>query len=315
MDDAMIDLMADDGMLRGRLDAYAEARLTPELAAATRMRARVLAVAHRRSALGLADPGLALLPTPDVEPRHTVSVRTVAVPSRRRGARRRALVVLVAATLTLGTAAGTALAARPGGALYAARLWAETLTLPAGAEARAVAELQRLRDRLSEADAAATAGDANGATAALRAYEAIVAEATAHAVAAGNSVAGAALEVGVAQQVTVLRHLANSLPDTAVPAIEAALQHAIDQSQDAIDRIGASPAGGSGGAGGAGDPTEKPTEKPTAQPTAAPIEKPTKEPKPTSEPTPVPAATERPGGRPTPEPGATPRPTPHGPGG
>ncbi|MGK2849662.1 MAG: DUF5667 domain-containing protein [Candidatus Limnocylindrales bacterium] len=328
----MVDLMADDGMLRRRLDAFAEARLTPDLAAATRMRARVLAVAHRRSALGLADPGLALLPTPDVEPRDTVTVRTatrVASP-RRRAARRRVLTLFLAVTLTLGTAAGTALAGRPGGAFYGARLWVETLTLPADPEARAIAELERLRDRLAEADAAATAGDTDAATAALRAYESIVAEATAHAVAAGNGVAGAALEEGVAQQVAVLRQLATTLPDSAAPAIAKALEHAIEQSSDAIDTIGDSPAGGSDGNGGngkpdgnggsgGGDPTTTPTARPTAAPGttpgATPTVKPTKEPKPTPEPTAVPAATDRPAGWPTPEPGATPRPTPRGQGG
>lgn len=332
MDDAMIDLMADDGRLRRRLDAYAEARLTPDLAAATRMRARVLAVAHRRSALGLADPGLALLPAPEVEPRDTVTVRTVVRTTARRGATRsRSLAILLAATLALGAAAGTALAARPGGALYGARLWAETLTLPSDPSARAVAELARLRERLAEAETAAAAGDPDGATAALRAYDSIVAEATAHAVAAGSGVAGAALETGVAQQVAVLQRLATSLPETAVPAIERALQHAIEQSRDAIETIDAANGGGNGGGGdpgagdpGAGDPgngdpgagpTGAPTDGPTAAPTAAPTTKPTKEPKPTREPTPVPVTTDRPGGRPTPEPGATPRPTPRGQGG
>lgn len=314
MDDAMIDLMADDGMLRRRLDAYAEARLTPDLAAATRMRARVLAVAHRRSARGLGDAGLALLPTSEVEPRDTVTVRSVARTGHRRGARRgRWLEVLLAATLALGAAAGTALAARPGGALYVARLWAETLTLPAEPPARAVAELWRLRDRLAEAEAATVAGDADGATAALRAYEWIVAEATAHAVAAGNGVAGAALETGVAEQVAVLQHLVTILPETAVPTIARALQHAIERSHDAIGTIHAAGSGGDGGDSGSGPgPTGTPPEGPTAAPTQTVTETPTKEPKATEEPTPVPQTTERPGGKPTPEPGATPRPTPRG---
>ena len=50
MDDAMMDLMAGHGELRRRLGAYAEARLSPDLAASSRMRARVLAVAHRQAA-------------------------------------------------------------------------------------------------------------------------------------------------------------------------------------------------------------------------------------------------------------------------
>ena len=49
MDDAMMDLMAEHGLLRRRLEAYAETRLSPDLAASSRMRARVLAVAHRQA--------------------------------------------------------------------------------------------------------------------------------------------------------------------------------------------------------------------------------------------------------------------------
>ena len=64
MDDVMTDLLAD-GILQRRLAAYAEARLTPDLATSSRLRARVLAVAHRQSALALADPGLALVADPD----------------------------------------------------------------------------------------------------------------------------------------------------------------------------------------------------------------------------------------------------------
>ena len=61
MDDSMIDLTAGDAMLRRRLEAYAEDRLSPDLATSSRLRARVLAVAHRQADLARADASLTVL--------------------------------------------------------------------------------------------------------------------------------------------------------------------------------------------------------------------------------------------------------------
>ena len=307
MDDEMIDLLADDGNLRQRLDAYAGARLSPDQAASARIRARVLAVAHRQSALAGADTTLALLTEPDNE--HLAAVGTTAWGRAsdhrllQRGGRpwRRAASVLLAASLGVTVVAGGALAARPGGALYGARLWAETLTLPADPSARAVAELARLGDRLAEATAASADGDTAGASAALRAYESIMSEATANAVAADDGVASAALETGVAQNVTVLQSLVGTVPEQAGQAIEQvidrAIERAIARSNDAIDTIHeAAPANGGGSSGGG---------QPTAAPTPEPTPRPTKEPKPTPEPATTPATTPEPTPKPTKEPTPT----------
>ena len=297
MDDRMIDLVAGDARLRQRLDAYADARLTPDLVSTSRMRARVLAVAHRQADLARADAALTVVPQtalPGAIPSDARSIRT------RRSARsrmRRAMTALLAAAVVLAAAAGTALAARPGGALYEQRIWIETLTLPNDPSGRAVAELARLDVRLREAEDAARSGDAAGAAAALAAYGRIVEAASEAAIATQDEVAVAILETG--RNVEVLQALAHRVPDSAADAISRAVQRAIeravDRSDRAIERIdtagpanggnGGSGSGGNGsggsGTGGSGagpDTPADPTAKPTKAPTAAPTPKPTKEP-------------------------------------
>ncbi len=294
MDDRMIDLVAGDARLRQRLDAYADARLTPDLVSTSRMRARVLAVAHRQADLARADAAaLTVVPRivlPGAIPTDGRSIRT------RRSARsriRRPLTALLAAAVVLAGAAGTAFAARPGGALYEQRIWIETLTLPNDPSARAIAELARLEVRLREAEDAARAGDAAGAAAALAAYARIVEAASEAAIATQDEVAVAILEAGVSRNVEVLQALALRVPDGAADAISRAVQRAVeravDRSDRAIERIdtagpanggngGGSGGGGSGGNGAGPDKPADPTAKPTKAPTAAPTPKPTKEP-------------------------------------
>lgn len=283
MDDDMIDLKAGNAELRRRLDAYADARLSPDPAATSRTRARVLAVAHRQADLERADTGLAVLPRPTDGGDAPVDRARAA--ARRRAPWRRAASVLLAASLGLSLVVGTALAARPGGPLYASRVWAETLTLPSDPGARAVAELERLTHRLQEAVAASQAGDPAGAAAALSAYETITEEASTGAIIAGDAVASAALHAGVARNIDVLQGLADRLPERASLAISAAIERAIarsDRALDAIDR-GRGDGAGSGSGGGAGaqpsdrapaDPSAKPTRDPAAKPTKAPTAKP-----------------------------------------
>ena len=62
MSNDMIDLAAGDVRLRQRLETYADVRLTPELTATSRMRARVLAHAHRRADLARVDAALTIVP-------------------------------------------------------------------------------------------------------------------------------------------------------------------------------------------------------------------------------------------------------------
>src|SRR4029079_4477165 len=188
MSNEMIDLAAGDVRLRRRLEAYAGLGLTPDLTARSRMRARVLAHAHRRGDLVRADAALTVVPQ--------TAWRPAAQPGVRRG--RGTAVALVAAALLVGAMAGGAAAsAGPGGALYEVRLWIETVSLPSDPSARAVAELSRLGERLREAESAAQGGDEGAAAAALSAYERIMSEASAAVLDSGDPVAAAALETGL----------------------------------------------------------------------------------------------------------------------
>ena len=203
--DQMPDRDVEDVEITRRLEAYAEARLSPSLSATMRMRAQVMAAAQRQAA-----------------------GRRVVV----RGFRwQRPVAALLAACLTLALVVGSVAAARPGGPLYGARIWAETLTLPASAADRAAAEVRRLNERLSEAADATAAGDTHAADAALAAYNAIVAEATAGTT--GDAIANATLNTAVRRNIAVLTILAGRVPEQARDAIE----HAIQQSDSAVDRL------------------------------------------------------------------------------
>jgi len=267
MDNEMIDLMAGDARLRQRLEVYAETRLTPDLATSSRIRARVLAVAHRQADLARADAALTVV---------TAATERAAMPSRRRRARwRRPLVALLAASLGVGAVAGSAFAARPAGSLYGARLWLETLTLPNDPSQRALAELDRLQHRLIEAAEAVRTGDTAGAAAALAAYEAIMEQASSAAIAAQDDVAAAVLQTGVGRNVKMLQALILALPDEATDAIQQAVQRAIDRSDRAIERIERGQQGPNSGPNGTpGGTTAKPTKTPTEEPTPKPTKKP-----------------------------------------
>jgi cell division septation protein DedD len=282
----------EDDELTRRLEAYAEARLSPELSATIRMRTRVMAAAHRSAALARADADRADADT------------AIAVPARadrtRRSHWRRPLTALLAAGLTLGVGVGTVAASQAGGPLYGARVWAETLTLPSGADARAQAQLERLRDRLAEAAAATAAGDLNAANAALEAYAAIVNEATEG---AGEDVSAAAtLETGVRSNIDVLTVLAERFETghgQAGEAIDRAIQRAIDRSGSALDKLHGNP--------NVTPPAAEPSKSPKPDKTANP-NKPTEVPGAASakpQPTPKPDATTNAAS--TPKPDRTPR--------
>ena len=154
------------------LDAFAELRLSPSVAATTRMRAGVMAAAHRRAALLQADTttdGARIDRCDAVEP---VENRGRSAPATRLGSRaglrwRRPAAALLAATLTLGVLAGTVAASSAGGPLYATRIWIETVNLPRDVLARAQAEVIRLDRRVQEARDASAAGDTAATEAAL----------------------------------------------------------------------------------------------------------------------------------------------------
>jgi hypothetical protein len=301
-----IELLPGDAALARLLHAYAETRLTPDLATSSRIRARVLAVAHRRAELAGADVSRALLSAATARAKES-PVRTV---PRRRG--RRLAAGLLAATLAVAGAAGVALASQAGGPLYPTRLWSETLTLPTDPSARAVAQLDRLERRLAEATAAARVGDVAAVQVAVQAYQDILEDAARAAEAAGDHVAAAVLETGVGQNLSILQALTDSVPSSATDAI----RHAIERSGTAIDRVrgigpapseerAPTPAGGQeppktgGSRAGAPAPTAAPAGAPTPKP------EPTRTPKqPDGAPTTVPEHPVRPAGTAPPGPPA-----------
>jgi hypothetical protein len=274
----------DDELTR-RLEAYAEARLSPELSATIRMRTRVMAAAHRQAALARADADRAAAEAAIVAQAH--------VDRTRRSRWRRPLTALLAAGLTLAVGVGSVAASQAGGPLYGVRIWAETLTLPSEADARAQAELQRLQDRLAEAAAATAAGDTNAANAALEAYAAIVNEATDD---AGNDVSAAAkLETGVRSNIDVLTVLSGRVPNDAA---RDAIQRAIDRSDSALDKMHGNP--------NVVPPAAEPSRSPKPDKTANP-NKPTDVPAPTAKPRPTPKPDATTNAASTPRPDRTPR--------
>jgi hypothetical protein len=208
--------LTDSGLLelRKRLEAYADARLTPSAAATIRMRTNVMNAAHRRAALIAADGTLDAV--------DATTAGLVADQARdATNAWRKPAAAILAGFLTLGVLIGTGFAAQPGGPLYAARIWTEMANLPAGVVARAEAEVGRLDARIQEAQQASTAGDGPAVEAALAAYSAIVVEAARDS--GGDPTASAAIEFTVTRHVVVLTLMIDNVPPPARAAVEQAL--------------------------------------------------------------------------------------------
>jgi outer membrane biosynthesis protein TonB len=142
----------------------------------------------------------------------------------------------------LGIVAGAASAAKPGGPLYAARLFAEMAALPTDPIARADAEVSRLEERLLEVRQASIDGDSGAVQAALAAYAAILSEA--EQASDNDAAASAAIGASVAHHVSVLSGLVGTVPASA----RTALEHALASSTKALDDLG--PTGRNGGTGG-----------------------------------------------------------------
>ena len=291
----MTDRDPGEDELGQRLEAYAEARLSPALSATSRMRAQVMAAAHRRAAFAGADAdrGAAV----------AAAAATAARSDRtRRSPWRRPMTALLAAGLTLGIGVSSVAAGQPGGALYGVRIWAETLTLPTNADERAQAELRRLDARLAEAVAATATGDTNAANAALEAYRAIVSEATTGA--RVSAAATATLDTGVRHNLEVLTVLVGQVPEKAREAI----QQAIDQSDSVLDAIDGQPGDNAPAVTPTKSPKPNATDSPARtanpnKPTPDPAETPKPQPTPKAAPTPATDATPKPGGRPSDPPG------------
>jgi len=285
--------------LERRLDRYAEVRLSPSVASVARIRARVM----REARLGFAEAARTGMPAtagpvagaPSVTGRHAL---------------RRAASLLVAASLSLGLAAGTMAASQAGGPFYGPRIGLEGLLLPSDPAARAGAEVVRLEARLAEFAAATASGDLGGAAAALDAYQAIAEEALAGAGAHAELLE--TLRVALARHVGILEALAATLPAPARAAIERNIVRATDRNETVLERLDAArprPGSGAPAAPPVDDRTPRPERTPApakstkpdriATPAPEPAAVPTQATDPTAEPTPRPtpkaSSTERPG--------------------
>lgn len=143
---------------------------------------------------------------------------------------RRLVVVGLAASLILGAAA-TVAAAGPASPFYGARLWIESVTLPAAADDRAAAHLARLQARLADAEAAAASGNGSAVAQALAAYRAEVEAALADV--GDDAEQLARLEAALSTNLVVLSVLAEHVPPQAADAI----QNAAGASHRAVDKI------------------------------------------------------------------------------
>ena len=145
------------------------------------------------------------------------------------------MAALAAGALMLALVGGTASAANAGGPLYAARIWIEMANLPAGALARADAEITRLDARLQEARQAYARGDGPAAEAALTAYSVILTEAVAGS--AGDPAASAAIESSLTRHVVDLELMVASVPPTGQGAVRHALASSTVVLNDLDDAI------------------------------------------------------------------------------
>jgi hypothetical protein len=229
-----------DDQLAWRLTAYANIRLSPSPEATARMRAAVMAAAAGLPAR-----------TATQAPPATRTPEPIAFAAHRArfgfSGRSRAVAGLLAASLSLLLMTGVAFAASPGGPLYGARLWVETVSLPSEPGARADADADRLDSRLKEAVGAARSGNGSATAAALGAYRDILDDAM---LAAGKSESRTLrLEAALARHQLVLATLLEYAPDRARDA----LQRAIERSDQAVKGIGA----------GRGDKGDRPSVRPT----------------------------------------------------
>ena len=243
-----------DAELQRRLEAYAEARLSPDPAAVARIRARIMREA--RTQLEGAAP---------VESHEPIRIGRV---RRARGLRRPAA-LLLAAALSLTVAGGAALAAQPGGPLYGARLWLEAATLPGAPGPRTEADIKRLGDRVSEIVTAAQTGNGTGVQAALGAYQDIVNDAL---TAAGTDPTRLTeLQDALNHHLTVLQGVLEKVPEQARSGIE----NAIEKSDNALDKVKEHRTGPPDkGPGPAASPKPDRTPKPQKTPKPVPPEPP-----------------------------------------
>jgi uncharacterized membrane protein YgcG len=252
-DDLMNSRTAGGQDLARRLEAYAEARLSPDPAAVARIRARVMLEARTR------------LEAPTA---HAQEPQPTPISWARSARRlRRPAAVLLAAGLSLSALGGVAFAAQAGGPLYDARLWVEAATLPTDPAARSAADVSRLEARLGEVMRASRDGNGHAADAALAAYDAVVDDALR--TAGTDDALLVQLEEVLGKHLTVLDALLDKVPEQARFGIE----NAIEKSGKALEKAGGqgSQGGGNqgGGQGGGGNQGGGQGANPTARPPKA----------------------------------------------
>ncbi|MEI8332675.1 MAG: hypothetical protein WCH74_02300, partial [Chloroflexota bacterium] len=171
---------------------------------------------------------------------------------------RRVLWAPVVAGLLLIAGTAAVAASGPGGPLYEIRLASEALLLPGGTDARAIAEVGRLEERVREASAAATVRNETALRASLEAYARIAREA------AGSPPDDPALRIRMAEQVRAQVAAMNALglDDPAVTEALAAGQALVA----VLDGGGTSPGPGSPGAGPGSTVEPSGTAHPTSSP-------------------------------------------------
>ncbi len=277
----------DVGMreLSRRLEAFADTRLTPSLSGTSRMRTNVMKAAQRRAALIAADRTFDAVAPTTAGMAATVPALVAERSRFAMPAWRRPMAALAAGALMLALVGGTASAANAGGPLYAARIWIEMTNLPAGALARADAEITRLDARLREAQQAYTDGDGAAAEAALLAYTQILTEAVQGS--SADAAASAAIESSLTRHVADLELMVATVSPTGQGAVRHALASSTMVLQDLDDAIlqeshDGQSRQGDDVLGPTGTKLGPPTKDPAAAPAAAP------------EATPKPAKTEAP---------------------
>jgi hypothetical protein len=208
------------------LQAYADARLAPATPVLARMRAAVMGQAVISGAVAAEQHRL------DAD---RVIGRRWALPGFQLP--RRAMAFGLAASLTVGTTAAV-FAAPPGSPFYGARITIENALVANNPDARLAAHEARLTELLADAQAAASSGNDAALDAALAAYQDEVDAAVADLGDAPDRLAHLEEELG--KHVAVLQGLVATLPT------QAAIEHAIDTSQKAINKLhdsGSHPAG------------------------------------------------------------------------
>ncbi|MCI0585012.1 MAG: hypothetical protein L0227_19320 [Chloroflexi bacterium] len=198
--------------LARRLEAFASARLSPDPAAASRIRIAVVEEARMRA----------------------LETSIGSLPHRHRSRSRPIAALLLAAGLTLATAVAAAAASAPGGPLYGARIWLEAATLPTNADDRALERVRQIEERLLDAERAAAAGNPQALAAAIQAYRDAVDKALAEVGSDADHLAR--LEEALGHHLAVLGALSARLPDAADDGID----RAIEASQKAVEKLGQS---------------------------------------------------------------------------